>query len=204
MENKSLLDLLANLAPKDSGVVLRVPENEKNSIQRLAAQYGLTVSDFIREAIYYFSWATSEIELKPIKINKTPEYIDFVNRATYSVYLRNFLVTDETYNSNEQLTNKHRHSFQFGSLVYQLASGKTEEAILHPDQIVRVFTDSLPQSIPPGVAIWTALNLKVNIWNNFLLEKVSVFRIARKDSNNIIAGIPARNLEGLQLLTQRQ
>lgn len=204
MENsRSLAGLLASLEPKDTGIMLRVPESEKQQIQNLADSFNINLSDFIRQAIYYYSWATSEIELKTIQINKDPEFIDLKNVASYSIYLANYLITDDTFDSNETRTNKHRHSFHFAPLTFHYLTGARQQAILYPGETVRVYTGSnIPKSPPVGISIWTSLPSEQPIWNN-QIERVTVYRIARKESEDIIAGIPTRNLGGLKSLLKR-
>lgn len=200
---RSLAELLSSYEPKDTGVVLRVPDSEKQQLQALAGALNLNLSDLIRQALYYYVWATSELELEPIHINQEPEFIDLQNRAQYSIYLRNYLITDDTFNNDETRTNKHQHSFHFGPLVLNYLTGHRHEAVLHPGEIVRVFSqEHVPPSPPRDVAIWTSLPGKIKIWNN-QLDRVTIYKIARKESENIIAGVPSKRLGGLLSLTMR-
>lgn len=201
---RSLAEMLAAIAPKDTGIVLRVPDEEKQQLQRIANSRGLkNLSDFIRQAIYYYVWATSEIELKVVATNQSPEYIDFQNTAPYSIYLANYLISDDTFDDSLTRTNKHRHSFHFGPLVFNYMTGNRHEAVLHPQETVRVYSGSHSPPLPPvGIAIWTVLPGDHNVWNN-KIDRVSVYRIARKESEDIIAGIPSRYLRGLGALIER-
>ncbi len=203
-ENKrNLAEILASLAPKNTGIVLRVPDEEKQQLQKLAESQGLNLSDFIRQALYYYAWATSEIEIKVTYTNRSPEYIDFQNTAPYSIYLANYLISDDTFDATLTRTNKHRHSFHFGPLIFNYMTGNRQEAILHPQEVVRVYSGSYsPLFSPEGIAIWTTLPGQENVWNNEI-DRVAVYRIARKDSEDIIAGIPSRYLSGLQSLIRR-
>lgn len=201
--NRSLAELLASYEPKDTGVMLRVPDAEKQQLQQLAAAQGLNLSDFVRQAIYYYAWATSPIELKTVRTNQTPEFIDLQNVAAYSIYLATYLIADDTFDSNGTRTNKHRYSFHFGPLVFNYVTGNRQEAILHPGEIVRVYSAEYVPSAPPfGVAIWVSLPGKNTLWNN-LIDRVSVYRIARKESEDIIAGLPSKHQGGLQSLLER-
>ena len=201
---RNLAEMLGRaLAPKDTGIMLRIPEEEKQQLQRLAVSQGLNLSDFIRQALYYYVWATSEIELKVSSTNKSPEYIDLQNTAAYSIYLANYLISDDTFDANLMRTNKHRHSFHFGPLVFNYMTGNRQEAVLHSQEIVRVYSGGYIPPLPPaGIAIWTTLPGENRIWNN-QIDRVSVYRIARKDSEDIIAGIPSRYLHGLRSLIER-
>jgi len=201
--NKSLAELLSSFEPKEKGVVLRVPDSEKQQLQQLASSQGLSLSDFVRQAIYYYAWATSPIELKTARTNQYPEYIDLQNVATYSIYLNNYLIADDTFDATGARTNKHRHSFHFGPLVFNYVTGNRHEAVLHPGETVRVYSAEYSPPFPPvGVSIWVSLPGKNMLWNN-LLDRVAVYRIARKESEDIIAGLPSRNQGGLQSLLSR-
>jgi hypothetical protein len=200
---KSLAEILGLDTVRDTGVVLRVPEEEKNHIQALASDRNLTVSDFIRQAIYYYTWATSELELKVHDVNQSPEYIDLINTAQYDIYLANYLITDDTFDTHGTRTNVHQHSFHFGPLLFQTMTGQLELSILRAGQIVRVYSGAMPSAPPAGISIWTYLPGKIKIWNNGF-ERVTIHRIAKQDSEDIIAGIPLRKLRGLQSILERK
>ncbi|MBF0106862.1 MAG: hypothetical protein HQM16_16235 [Deltaproteobacteria bacterium] len=200
--SRSLAELFALKDQKDTGIILRVSDAEKNSIKQIAESKGFTLSDFVRDAVYYYTWATSEIELSVLKVNSNPEYIDLINKASYPVYLANFIITDDTFDKSNTVTNKHRHSFHFAPLVFKYISGALDRAILYPHQIVRVYTGTLPVAPPQGVSIWTTLRCKNKIWND-AIDRVTIYRVAREKSEDVIAGVPIGTYGGLRALINR-
>lgn len=200
--SRGFLELLASMEPKNNGFLLKISDEEKRQIQEQANIGDVSMADYVRNAIYYYAWATSEIELSVNGTSKNPEFIDLVNSASYPIYLSNYLITDDTFDQSMTRTNKHRHSFHFSPLIFQYINGQLSDAVLHSGHIVRVYSKIAPDAPPPGISIWTSLNQDNKIWNDFI-DRVTIYKIARKKSEDIIAGIPSKNFYGLNALTRR-
>lgn len=184
-----LAQALKNMARSDANIVLRMPEEHKQWLLQLAAQRGMSISDYVKYAINHFIWSQSPIELKQVHTNDDPEFIDLMNTAPYPILLASYMLADHTFDPTGHISNKHRHTCHFSPFVRDFISGETKPAILDPGRTVRVYT-SRQQHLPhaaPNVQVWTSLDMESPIWNRDY-DRIVIYRITRQDSEPIFKG----------------